>query len=144
MVSAPAPPFSVSLPPPPISVSLPVPPIIALANSLPVSVRVCPDVRPKDLDLGKRGEGVADGGEDGVVALADGFGHHVAGVVDEVGVVSDTASIVSAPAPPFSGSLPAHRSGCRCRALPVIVSLPAPPVTFSIVFSASVSVPIFA
>ena len=64
-----------------------------------------------------------------VDALAGGFRHHVAGTVDDVGVVAEAPTIMSPPVPPSSVSLPPRpMSGWRS-ALPVmtlVTSLPVP------------------
>ena len=56
------------------------------------------------LDVGA--ERVADRRLHRVGALVERFRHHVAGVVDDVGVVAGAADIVSAPAPPSRMLLP--------------------------------------
>ena len=91
-MSLPAPPPSESLPAPPFSVSLPAPPTRRLANVVAGQRQTGrPCVRPQELDLRTRRERVVDAGDDRVGALAHGLVHHVAGIVDEVGVVAGAA-----------------------------------------------------
>ena len=63
---------------------------------------------------------------DRVGAGIDVFRHHVAGIVDHVGVVADTAAHVSAPAPPSRMLLPALPVIMLARLLPVPLNRAVP------------------
>ena len=117
MVSAPAPPSSVLLPPLPV---------MAVGAAVAGAVDVAAAGQGQVLDVGA--ERVADRRLHRVGALVERLGHHVAGIVDDVGVVAERRrSCVSAPAPPSSVSLPPSPISVLAPALPVMVSLPPPP-----------------
>ena len=80
MVSAPAPPSRMLLPPLPVMV---------LARLLPVPLMLAVPVRVRFSTLAP--ERVGDRRLHRVGAFADGFRHHIAGVVDDVGVVAGAA-----------------------------------------------------